>query len=423
MKRKDFVSGALSLTASMFIIRASSMAFSVFVSSKIGAEQMGLFSLIMSVFSFAETVAISGIPLAATTLVSQKDRSCNSENLLKKCLFLALTFGLGAACVLFFLAKPVSVRFLNRADAVFPIRVLSVSLPFTATSAAARGYFAGLQKIPCITAGKMVEDFSNMLIVISLMKIFGTSSNPCTILTFAISASAVLAFLCDGAMCLYSVKSKMPSPHASFKKILSVSSPVAAGTYMRSALNAAENIMIPSALSSNGTSDALASYGTVRGMAFPILTFPYVVLQSFISLLIPEISGRYARENKKSVVRASKTALRATFCFACVVSGVLLIYGRKMGFFFYNNYPAGTYITALALLAVPMYIDSVTDAILKGLGQQVFCLKINIADSCVRLVLIWFLVPRMGIFGYIAVMYISELINLTLSAGRLKKFL
>ena len=64
-----------------------------------------------------------------------------------------------------------------------------------------------------------------------------------------------------------------------------------------------------------------------------------------------------------------------------------------------------------------------SDAILKGLGQQVFCLKINIADSCVRLVLIWFLVPRMGIFGYIAVMYISELINLTLSAGRLKKFL
>jgi len=424
MKKKEFLSGVISLTLSMLIIQSSSMAFSVYVSGKAGAQQMGLFHLIMSVYSFAATVAISGIPLAATRLVSELKMGRSGRNILKKCIMLSVFFGGLSLCVLFLFSHQISVHLLKNENASLPLRILALSLPFMATSAAIRGYFTGLQKVACITAGKMTEEFSSMLITIFLMRLFGIKDNACTILTIGITSSSVITFLCDVTMCAcLNKKQRSISEHTPLRSVFAISAPVAAGTYMRSGLTAAENLIIPAALTKSGASNALAQYGTIKGMAMPVITFPYVFLQSFISLLVPEISGRRAKQSKKSVNRAAALALKGTLIFGIFVASVLLVFGKKLGFSLYNDFSSGEYITALALLAVPMYVDSVTDGLLKGLNEQVYSLKINIADSLFRLPVIWLLLPHTGIYGYIAVMYISELINLTMSFLRLKKIL
>ena len=88
---------------------------------------------------------------------------------------------------------------------------------------------------------------------------------------------------------------------------------------------------------------------------------------------------------------------------------------------FFESSDAGKYLTYLSFLPMFMYIDTVTDAILKGLNKQLYALKINIADSFMRIMLIFMLVPRLGIEGYILIMYISEIINFAASYFKLKK--
>ncbi len=422
MKKKEFLSGVISLTLSMLIIQSSSMAFSVFVSAKAGAEAMGVFHLIMSVFSFAVTVAISGVPLAATRLVSETKKGLSAKYILKKVLILSSAFGMFSGSALFVSAPAICRWFLKNNDALIPLRILAVSLPFTAVSAAVRGYFTGFQKISCIVAGKMVEDFSYMLITLCLMKIFGMGGNVSVLLSAGIAVSAAIAFAFDISMCLMSVsRHTLPGEKASYMSVLAISAPVAAGSYLRSSLTAAENIMVPLCLAKSGIDNAIAQYGVIKGMAMPVLTFPYVFLQSFISLLIPEISGRNARENKKSVKRAISLSIRCTAFFGVTVAVILLLYGRSLGLNLYKNPYAAKYITALALLAIPMYTDSVTDGLLKGMNEQVYSLKINIVDSLIRLPVIWLLLPAFGGYGYIALMYISELLNFALSYRRLKQ--
>jgi stage V sporulation protein B len=68
-----------------------------------------------------------------------------------------------------------------------------------------------------------------------------------------------------------------------------------------------------------------------------------------------------------------------------------------------------------------MYTDSVTDAILKGMGEQLYAMKVNIADACISVVLVYFLVPIYGIYGYIVTIYIAEIINASLSIARMIK--
>ena len=68
--KRFFINGLL-MTAVTLVIRYVSVAFNVYLTDKMGAVAMGLFTLVSSVYGFALTLATSGISLATTKLVSE----------------------------------------------------------------------------------------------------------------------------------------------------------------------------------------------------------------------------------------------------------------------------------------------------------------------------------------------------------------
>ena len=68
--RRFIMNGAL-MAAVTLLIRTVSMAFNVYISNRIGAVAMGLFSLISTVYGFGITFATSGINLATTRIVAE----------------------------------------------------------------------------------------------------------------------------------------------------------------------------------------------------------------------------------------------------------------------------------------------------------------------------------------------------------------
>ena len=53
------------------------------------------------------------------------------------------------------------------------------------------------------------------------------------------------------------------------------------------------------------------------------------------------------------------------------------------------------------------------------MGEQVYSMKINIADALISVILVWILIPRMGISGYVFTIYFSETFNTVFSVARL----
>ena len=68
-----------------------------------------------------------------------------------------------------------------------------------------------------------------------------------------------------------------------------------------------------------------------------------------------------------------------------------------------------------------MYLDNVVDNILKGLGKQVSVMICNILDLVISVSFIYFLLPKFGTIGFVIVMYISEILNYTISVITLFK--
>ena len=69
-----------------------------------------------------------------------------------------------------------------------------------------------------------------------------------------------------------------------------------------------------------------------------------------------------------------------------------------------------------------MYMDNVIDSILKGLNKQFGVMCCNILDLTVTTCFIYFFLPVIGINGYVISIFISELLNFTVSLFQLIKY-
>ena len=148
-REKFFLNGLL-LTAVGLAVRSVTLLFNSMISGKIGAEGIGLFTLIGTVYSFAVTFATSGISLTVTKLVSEavgEGREREVPAILKSAVFYSLIFSTLATVVLLFGADCFGGILLSDKRTVTPLRILSLSLIPVALSSALSGYFIGVKRV------------------------------------------------------------------------------------------------------------------------------------------------------------------------------------------------------------------------------------------------------------------------------------
>ena len=429
-RAKTFIYNSLLLTLSAILMRTVGVAYNVYISNRVGAEVMGLYSLVTNVWGFALTLATSGINLAATRCVAEAgDNKSEVFEAMRKSILYSLSFGVGAALLLFLLARPISIMWLSDIRAINPLRIMSLSLPAISVSSALSGYFSAVRRVWKSAAVQITEQaikiFGVAFLLTPLMPLGVEYACVAIVLGSAIAellSFAVYAFF-------YAFERKKYNNSHSFtsksnhlnKKIFSIALPIAFSAYIRSGLTTVEHILIPLGLREYGldSAAALESYGVLSGMVLPVVLFPYALIYSFTGLLVPEISGGIAIGEKRHIEYITSRVWRLTVIFGLCAAGVLGVCSKEFGNVLYSNPDAGKFIYILAPLMPLMYLDTVTDSLLKGMGEQVYTMNVNIADAAISVIMVRLLVPRFGILGYVAVLYIAEIFNFALSAARL----
>ena len=99
----------------------------------------------------------------------------------------------------------------------------------------------------------------------------------------------------------------------------------------------------------------------------------------------------------------------------------MIFFSNELGTEIYGSADAGKYIRFVAHVVPIMYLDTTVDNMLKGLGEHLYTMAINITDTLCSLVMVWILIPKMGIYGYIALIIISEIFNSSASIYKLVK--
>ena len=94
MTKRKFLLQGIALTAFSLFFRITNIGYRAYLSGKIGAEGMGLYQLIFSVFLLAITLSTSGISLAVTRMVTAAiaaNRRCTVRSVVTQCFLFCLT--------------------------------------------------------------------------------------------------------------------------------------------------------------------------------------------------------------------------------------------------------------------------------------------------------------------------------------------
>ena len=429
---KQFIINGLILTVTSVTMRLLTVAFNVYITEKVGAAGVGLFSLIMSVYAFAVTFATSGISLSATRLVSQQIVRGSGKGVrgaMVRCIIYSLIFGISGTFILFSLSETIASNWLGDIRALRSLRILAFSLPPLAVSAALSGYFSAVRRVAKNAVTNILEQFIRIFFTAALLVCVsgkGIEAASVAIVT-GMLLSESLAFAVSFVLYLFDIRRirDLTAPPSSdlTGRLIKMAVPIAVSSYIRSALVTLEHLLIPKGLIKNGSTstEALSSYGVISGMVFPVIFFPMAFLTAFTGLIVPEVTRYKETESNRSIEYVTGRIMKITVIFSVAAAGFFAYYSDILGMLLYDSAEAGKYIRIFAFLIPVMYIDNTTDAVLKGLGEQFASMRYNIIDALVSVILVFFLLPPFGIKGYVIVIYVCEILNAILSIRKLFK--
>lgn len=428
MKRAQlFFVNAMIMTATSMLTNGAGVWFNLYVAERLGSAGMGIYQLILSVYSFTVTLASAGIHLAATRIVAEETAITGGKTVrpaMSACLLYSVAFGVAAGILLYAAAPFVGTVWLARAETVLPLRVMALTMPLLSMSTALGGYFTAVRRVVKPAIAQIFEQLLRILLtVVGLSVLFPVSNlqTGCLLLAAAGVLSEAASFLFAWLLYVFDLR-RYPrggTGQGLPKRLLRISLPVAVSSYLRSGLTTAKNLMVPMRLQAGGIPAAasLSMFGAVHGVALPVILFPAALLNSFSGLIVPEMAENNARH--RDVNRMVQKMMTLNLTVSLCVCGILFSFSTELGRAVSHNPDVGIYIRLLAPVAPIMYLDTAVDCMLKGLDEQIAVMRYNVYDALVSLAMVWVFLPIMGIKGYILMVCLSELFNFALSFHRL----
>lgn len=431
-KSKLFLINGAILTSTSLLMKFAALIFNIYISNQIGSEAVGVFSLVMAVYLFFITVATSGLNIAVTVIVSEKfalNKNQQAIKAIRTCIFFSLLLGIAAGGLIFLFSNFITSKCLHNMVSSRPLFYIAIGLPFIAMSSCISSYFTTVRKAYKNAISQVFEFTIKMFATIILLKINISNGVEaiCISLILADVISEVCSFTLIFILYIVDIRLKKLEDIRSFGQrinILKIAFPVAVTSYIRSGLSTLKQLIIPTQLEKSGIScsRALSQYGMINGMVLPVITFPTVLTDSYSMLLIPEFSTYVAQKNYKAINYIANKIFKITCAFTMCICSIFFIFSNDLGLAIYNNIEIGYYFKIFTPFIFFMYMDHIIDCILKGLNKQFGVMCCNILDLSITTCFIYFLLPVLGIKGYVLSIFFSEVLNFCISLFQLFKY-
>ena len=154
-------------------------------------------------------------------------------------------------------------------------------------------------------------------------------------------------------------------------------------------------------------------------MALPLLNFPFGLLGSLAVLLMPEITQAHIEGQTARLNALLDRMLRLTGYFSMLAGTLFWVWGRPLAQLLYHSPEAGFYLETLAPAMPLMYLESMVDGAMKGIGEQKAAFRYSVWDAVLRIGGVAVLLPRYGMRGFLTVILLSSFYTCAANTGRL----
>lgn len=424
---KQIVQGTIVLTVATLASRILGFLYRIFLSNIIGAEGMGIFQLIFPVLGFCIALSCGGIQIAVSRFVAESKSAANRFMIFISSIIMSLVLSSLTTACLYFFAEPISYHIIKNSQCSALLKYASITIPLTTFHSCVSGYYLGMKKTLVPALSSVIEQVVKVaaIFIIGIVCV----GNNIKITPMIAVYSMIISEFFGMVFCLIALGGekkfsfKINELFSSMKKLFSVSYILTLNKIMITFLQCFEAILVPIVLMKSGLSsnNALSIYGILTGMALPVISFPSAINTSVSTMILPTIAGANTDGNSSQVKRTTEVSIWFSLVMGIFFIGFFLYFGDFIGGTIFGHNKAGEYIKILAWLCPFMYLSITMGSILHGLGKTNTAFVHNVIGTIIRLGCLWFLVPQVGIIGYLWGLLGSNLVTTLLHGYYIRK--
>ena len=430
VNRSSMVYGTLVLTCTSLVSQGLGFVYRIALSRLIGAEVMGLYQLLMPVFSVILSITAVGLTVAVSNLSSEYHARENPRavaQVLRRCLiFFLILFALVAAVVIP-LYDPISVALLGDARTQLGLLLLLPCILLTGVENLHKHFFYGTGAIRPPAAVELCEQFIRTGAVLGLLVCFLPQNPERTVglivlgmIICEVFSALTLVLLCRRRLREPGALSGQPIPGKLLnRRIRSIALPIGCTALLGNLMGSANAVLIPQRLVAAGAqvSEAMSAFGVLCGMTIPMLCLPTAFIGAMGLVLVPKLAESTALGRRDQVQHRIHKAMLATSVLILPAMALLVVLGPTLGVFLFREPTAGDYILPLSVGVALSCYQAVLSGALNGVGRQSAAAWNSIACGALQLGCTWFLmgIPGVGLGGYVAGFVGSALLGVVLN--------
>ena len=432
MSKKLFIKGTLLLTFAGLLSRLMGFFYRIFLSHTIGAHGLGIFQLVLPLQLLIMSICASGIQTAISRLtaaekVSENSRYHTADYFVIGTIF-SVAFSLVFSWFLYRHADFWAVQILKEPQTSGLIRILSLSIPLSTLHTCVNSYYFGRKQAGFPAGVQLLEQLFRtggcyLLYLICVSQ--GQNITPAIAVGGNLIGETASAFISVFAVSMhfkvthYTVRN-IRTPLSILRELLQLSVPLTMNKILLTLLGSVEVILIPARLQMSGLTpkDSLSVYGVFTGMALPLILFPATLTNSAATMLLPSITQLQVLGYQKQIQYVIGRIFRYCLLLGGFCMVIFLFLGEFLGNFLFHSQTAGIYIHTMSYICPFLYLNTTLSSVLNGLGKPGFCLIHSVISVCIRIFFVLFVIPVLGIRGYLYGILCSELVLCILHSFR-----
>lgn len=416
------------LTVLSVLSQLLGFAYRVGLSRMVGAQVMGLYQLVMPVYSVLMSITAVGLTAAVSNLSARYLALDNSRAIgqtMRRCVLLFVCVMLPVAAVTVAAYDPISVCLLGDARTQLGLILLLPCVALTGIENFHKHFFYGTGQVRPPALVELLEQFIRAGAVLGLLALFLPQNPERTVglivtgmILCEVFSAVTLVTLYRRRMRCVGLRGPGEPPSRLYRRMAAIALPVGATALLGNLMSAVNATLIPQRLVAAGMERgaAMSAFGVLCGMTLPMLSLPTVFLSALNLVVVPRIARGFALGRMEQVRQELLRALGVVAALILPCMALVTVVGADLGLALFGQVDAGQYMVPLALATVCNSFQSILNGGLNAVERQGTAAAIALVCDVVQLGLTALLLGRVGkgMEGFVVGILVSSVLGLVL---------
>jgi stage V sporulation protein B len=407
--------------------------FRIILGRLIGAENMGLYQLVMPAYAIIMSLSLIGINVAVSRLTAEyhalnRHRALIQLRKMSLLRFLGLLLPVGT--VVLYFSDFISASLLGDERTKLALMLVVPCILLTGIENIQKSSFYGIGNVLPPSIVELVEQFIRYASIILLILFLPSSGGGQTVGYIIIGMLIAEVFSFSAITVLWRKKfarrvaEDLPEPDMA-KRIWKIAVPVGLTSLIGNLMASANSILIPQRLISSGmgAAEAMSSFGAMFGMALPMVMTPFFLINAMYIVLVPRMAESHVLKKTDEINRRTRKAMEAASTLMLPVLTFLVVTGPMLGNLLFQEKAAGEHLLPLAAGVFLICQSTILTGVLNGIGCEKFTAGVSIFCGALQLVFTYVGtgMPGVGMGGFLWGFIISNLLSFILSLIKLRE--